>query len=445
MQQRHAGRLVDAPALRVDHAVLDLVAHAEPMSAADAVALDEELEDRVVALAVDRDRHTVLERDRDLFGGDLDLGLPKRDAHDRVDDVHALTEKLEVLRFVRRTEHVAVRRVRLLGAHRVRQVERLKELAHLLAPTELFDELRVEPGLVDLERGVDEDAVSVEALDVVALVGRPIAEHVHVVVAHRADDRRGRHRPPERGRVEVLATADAQVERAALDRDDALTHHRLATVEQPCFDGAVLGRDRRDGRHVVLVGLGEVSGVGIDLETLAAHPRHGGASIEPARERQTDAGACGGKLAVDTTHARCIARSVCSNGGMMEADTGQSSFLLGLLCFLLFKATLDFGLFWWGRWILKRNPESAFWKAVKWAPVLAFTLAALAAGYGSWGLSQVFDAVALVEPDIRAQLLAQGISETLNGMALFNVPAFGLEAACLVACIVGTIQSRAKS
>jgi hypothetical protein len=49
----------------------------------------------------------------------------------------------------------------------------LEVLAHLLAAAELAHELRVEPGLVDLELRVDEDAVAVEPLDVVALVGEP--------------------------------------------------------------------------------------------------------------------------------------------------------------------------------------------------------------------------------------------------------------------------------
>jgi hypothetical protein len=38
MQQRHARRLVDAAALGLDDAVLDLVGHAQPVAAADALA-----------------------------------------------------------------------------------------------------------------------------------------------------------------------------------------------------------------------------------------------------------------------------------------------------------------------------------------------------------------------------------------------------------------------
>ncbi len=39
---------------------------------------------------------------------------------------------------------------------------------HLRTATQLVDEPLVEPGLVDEQRGVDEQAVAVEALDVVA-------------------------------------------------------------------------------------------------------------------------------------------------------------------------------------------------------------------------------------------------------------------------------------
>ena len=54
-QQRHAGRLVDAAALRLDDAVLDLVAHAEPVAAADRVGLEEQLDRVGEGRAVERD------------------------------------------------------------------------------------------------------------------------------------------------------------------------------------------------------------------------------------------------------------------------------------------------------------------------------------------------------------------------------------------------------
>ena len=62
-------------------------------------------------------------------------------------------------------------RVGFFGGHLVAEASLGHEGGHFGAAAELFDELRVEPGLVDLELGVDEQAVAVEALDVVALVG----------------------------------------------------------------------------------------------------------------------------------------------------------------------------------------------------------------------------------------------------------------------------------
>jgi hypothetical protein len=56
VQQRHARGLVDAPALRLDDAVLDLVAHAQAVAAADGVRLREERYRVLEALPVERDR-----------------------------------------------------------------------------------------------------------------------------------------------------------------------------------------------------------------------------------------------------------------------------------------------------------------------------------------------------------------------------------------------------
>ena len=54
VQQRHARALVDAAALGLDDAVLDLVAHAEPVAAADRVGLHHEVDLRLERRAVDR-------------------------------------------------------------------------------------------------------------------------------------------------------------------------------------------------------------------------------------------------------------------------------------------------------------------------------------------------------------------------------------------------------
>jgi hypothetical protein len=63
----------------------------------------------------------------------------------------------------------------------------LHEGGHLGAAAELVDESGVEPGLVDLEVGIDEQAVAVEALDVVAFEGGAVAPDVDVVLLHGGD------------------------------------------------------------------------------------------------------------------------------------------------------------------------------------------------------------------------------------------------------------------
>ena len=68
-------------------------------------------------------------------------------------------------------QDVGVGGVGLLGGHLVREAMLLHEGGHLGAAAEFVDEGRVEPGLVDLEAGIDEQAVAIEALNVVALEG----------------------------------------------------------------------------------------------------------------------------------------------------------------------------------------------------------------------------------------------------------------------------------
>ena len=66
-QQRQAGRFVDAAALGFDDAVLDLVAHAQAVAAADAIGFENKLDGVVEGTAVERDRQAFLEADGDLL------------------------------------------------------------------------------------------------------------------------------------------------------------------------------------------------------------------------------------------------------------------------------------------------------------------------------------------------------------------------------------------
>ena len=121
-QQRHAGRLVDAAALRLDDAVLDLVGHAEPVAPADRVRLHHEVDTVGELAAVERDRPALVEARRVTVSGSIATAgsqwrTPMIGSTMSIDRV----EVLELLRLVGRAPDVGVGRVRLLGARAVGQ------------------------------------------------------------------------------------------------------------------------------------------------------------------------------------------------------------------------------------------------------------------------------------------------------------------------------------
>ena len=288
VQQGEARRLVDAAALGLDDPVLDLVAHPEAVAPTDLVGPHDEV-DLVELAAVDRHRPPALERDRHVLGGDVDVRVPVGDAHDRGDDLHRRGQLLERLGLVGGAPDVGVRRVGLLGGIAVGEPVRLQEGAHLRPPAELVDERGVEPRLVDPQLRVDEQAVAVEALDVVALVGAAVAPDVDAVVVHRLDQQRAGDGPPERRRVEVRLAGGRDVERTALQRHQPLAHELRAAVDDARLLGAVLRRPGRHAAEVRLVVLPEVGGVGVRDRPLGAHPGDRRRRVEPAGEGDADA------------------------------------------------------------------------------------------------------------------------------------------------------------
>ena len=193
---------------------------------------------------------------------------------------------LERLGLVRGAPDVGVGRVRLLGRVAVRQAALDEELAHLRAAAELVDELRVEPRLVDAQVRVDQQAVAVEALDVVALVGRAVAPDVDAVVAHRPHEQRAGDRAPERRGVEVRACrrCGCGTRRTAARSGPRGRARRGSRPAGPARRRtAWRGRARRV--EVGLVVLAEVGGVGVRDRALLAHPRDGGRRVEAAGER----------------------------------------------------------------------------------------------------------------------------------------------------------------
>src|SRR5205807_1784210 len=93
---------------------------------------------------------------------------------------------------------------------------------HLGTAAELVDEGGVEPGLIDLEVRVDEQAVTIEALDVIALEGRAVAPDVDVIFLHGGHQHCAGDRTADGCRVEV-GDAGGGVQPAGKGDADLLT------------------------------------------------------------------------------------------------------------------------------------------------------------------------------------------------------------------------------
>ena len=258
------------------------------MTTADAVGFLHEGDGVAEGLAVQGDGNAFLEFDLDDFGLDFNGIEPVGDAHDRFDDLHARGELFEVLRFVRGAQHVGVGRIGLFRLHAVFEAFGLQEGRHFGAAAEFGDELHVEPGLVDAKVRVRQEAVAVEAFDVVALVGRAVAPDVDAVFAHGCDEHRARHGAAERRRVEVERTRGRNVEGARLNGGEAFMDELRAAVDEAGLDGAVFHRAARNGLVVRFVGLAEVGRVGIGERALVLHPAKRSARIQTAGEGDAD-------------------------------------------------------------------------------------------------------------------------------------------------------------
>jgi len=97
-----------AAALRFDDAILDLIAHAEPVPAADRVGFEKHVERGRERRAIERDRMALLEADTDRLTRHRHVVFPERHAHDRLDDGHALVEQFQIFGFVGRAENIRV-------------------------------------------------------------------------------------------------------------------------------------------------------------------------------------------------------------------------------------------------------------------------------------------------------------------------------------------------
>ncbi len=136
--------------------------------------------------------------------------------------------------------------------------------------------------------GIGQQAIAVEALDVVAFEGAAVAPDVDVVFLH-GDDQHGAGDGAADGRgVEVVHAGGGDVEGAGLQRGDAFGDELLAAIDEARLFGAVQQRAAGDLVVIGLVGLAEIGRVGIRNRALGAHPVDGGAGIEAAGESEAD-------------------------------------------------------------------------------------------------------------------------------------------------------------
>ncbi len=279
------------------------------MSTADGVGLEEQRDRIGERLAVQRDGLALRKTHDDLFGLDVTIVAPERHAHDRIDDLDAAVEALEILGLVGGAEDIAVGRIGLFGAHLVAEAIGGHERRHFRTAAQLVDELLVEPGLVDLQTRVGQQAVTVEALDIVAFVGGAVAPDVDAVLLHCRYQHRAGHGATKRRGVEVRDAAGRDVEGTGLDGGNTFVHQLRAAIHQSGFFGAVLQGLARNLVVVGLVRLAEVGGIGKGAGAFLLHPQQRRAGVETAREGDADFFAFG-QAFQDRTH-RASNRSKC--------------------------------------------------------------------------------------------------------------------------------------
>jgi hypothetical protein len=230
-------------------------------------------------------RFSLFEANSNRLGLDGYVLAPEGHPHDGFDDLDPGIESLEIFGFVRRTQQIRVGGVGLLDAHLVGKASRPHVLRHLRAAAELVDERLIEPGLVDAQLWVGQQAIAVEPLDVVALERAAIAPDVHVVLLHGDDEHRPGDGAAEGSGIEIRHAGRGDMKRAALQRGNPLGHQLAPAIDQPRFLGAVLEGLARNRLVIRLIRLPEVGRVGKRDRALVPHPVQRSAGVQAARER----------------------------------------------------------------------------------------------------------------------------------------------------------------
>ncbi len=273
MKKRHSRGFIDAAALRFNNTVFNLIAHAQTVTAANAVGFEHEFNLVIKHFAVERDRDALFKANGHFFGFDVAVFTPERNTHDRVNNLDAAVQMFKILGFVCRAEHVGVGRISFFLAHLVAEAVVGKELAHFCSAAELADELNVKPGLVDLELRIGDQTVAVEALNVVSFVGGAVTPDVDAVFSHRVHEHCAGNSASERCGVVVSHAAGGNVKRVALNRSNAFGNELLSAVHETCDRSAEFHGSARNCLIIILVGLTEVGCVGARESALLFHPK----------------------------------------------------------------------------------------------------------------------------------------------------------------------------
>ena len=156
------------------------------------------------------------------------------------------------------------------------------------ATAQFVDEALVQPGLVDLQRRVGQQAVAVEALDVVALEGGAVAPDVDLVLAHGGDEHGAGDGAADGRGVEVGDAGSGDVEGAALQRGQAFAHQLRAAVDQPGLLCPVLQRAAGNLVVVGFIGLAEIGGIAERNRAFLTHPVDCRAGVKTAGKSDAD-------------------------------------------------------------------------------------------------------------------------------------------------------------
>ena len=127
---------------------------------------------------------------------------------------------------------VCVGGICLLSRCLVRKFASGQELAHFGTATHLVNECGVEPWLIDAKSRIHHEAIAIEALNVVALVGAAVTPNVNAIFLHGANKQRASNCAAKWCCIEVGLACCGDVEGAALKSDQSFVDKFFATINQ---------------------------------------------------------------------------------------------------------------------------------------------------------------------------------------------------------------------